>query len=285
MTGTADGTVGQAAVQVALGDPATADETIAALATRVDAGGAAAILAREDRWRRCPAIIEKMFGNARVPMALVNEAIARSARAGVVVDGIPGFAEVAEAIAADPAATDPAQADGPFAAALQQAEQADGADTAATEEPEPEPATEPEKKKRKSPIIDFTKLKLFEKIRLATLGNAYCRQTLMRDSNRLVAMAAIRSPGITDTEVVRAAGNRALSEDVIRFIANKKEYVKMYPVKMSLVQNPKCPLAMSMRLIAHLQPEDLKTIARSRNVPSALSTAAKKLMLAREAAK
>ena len=50
------------------------------------------------------------------------------------------------------------------------------------------------KKKRKSPIIDFTKLKLFEKIRLATLGNAYCRQTLLRDSNKLVAMAVIRSP-------------------------------------------------------------------------------------------
>jgi hypothetical protein len=224
-----------------------------------------------------------------VPMALVNEAIARCARAGVVVDGIPAFAEVAEAITADPAATDPAQADAPFAVAFQRAQQAADADAdAEAEEPEPDaakPGDQPEKKKRKSPIIDFTKLKLFEKIRLATLGNAYCRQTLMRDSNRLVAMAAIRSPGITETEVVRAAGNRALSEDVIRYIANKKDYVKMYPVKMSLVQNPKCPLAMSMRLIAHLHAEDLKTIARSRNVPSALSTAAKKLMLAREAAK
>ena len=99
-------------------------------------------------------------------------------------------------------------------------------------------------------MIDFSKLKLFEKIRLATLGNAFCRQTLVRDSNRLVAMAAIRSPGITDMEVIRAAGNRAVSEDVIRYIANSKDYLKMYPVKLSLIGNPKCPLALTLKMLA-----------------------------------
>ncbi len=136
-------------------------------------------------------------------------------------------------------------------------------------------------RKRKSAVIDFSKLKLFEKIRLATLGNAFCRQTLLRDSNRLVSMAAIRSPGITDLEVIRAAGNRAVSEDVIRYIANSKEYLKLYPVKLSLVGNPKCPLALTLKMLPTLRPEDLKNIARSKNVPNALSTAARKLSATR----
>ena len=140
------------------------------------------------------------------------------------------------------------------------------------------------KPKRKAAVIDFGKLKLFEKIRLATLGNAFCRQTLLRDSNRLVAMAAIRSPGITDLEVIRAAGNRAVSEDVIRYIANSKEYLKLYPVKLSLVGNPKCPLALTLKMLPTLRPEDLKNIARSKNVPNALSTAARKLSTARNPA-
>ena len=63
----------------------------------------------------------------------------------------------------------------------------------------PAAARDAEKSTRKSPIIDFTRLKLYEKIRLATLGNDYCRKNLMRDPNRMVAMAAIRSPRITDS--------------------------------------------------------------------------------------
>ena len=138
-------------------------------------------------------------------------------------------------------------------------------------------------RKRRAAVIDFGKLKLFEKIRMATLGNAFCRQTLLRDSSRLVAMAAIRSPGITEQEVIRAAGNRAVSEDVIRYIANNKDYVKTYPIKLALIGNPKCPLALSLRMLPHVRPEDLKNLARSKNIPNALSVAARKLAATRSA--
>src|SRR4029453_2843108 len=97
--------------------------------------------------------------------------------------------------------------------------------------PAPEAA---EKSTRKSPIIDFTRLKLYEKIRLATLGNEYCRNNLMRDPNRMVAMAAIRSPRITDSEIVKASGNRSISEDVLRYIASQRDLTKSYQVKLNL---------------------------------------------------
>jgi hypothetical protein len=259
-----------------LADPATADGEIADWARGAEPGAALDRLVGEGAARlvRHPAIVAALFANPKAPMGVVNRAVAICARAGVRVDEIPSFDEVAAALAADPAQpTGTAESAGSFEAALEQAralpDEDDGAAPVADE------------KKRRSPIIDFGKLKLFEKIRLATLGNAYCRQNLVRDSNRLVAMAAIRSPGITEMEIVRAAGNRALSEDVIRFIANKKDYVKIYPVKMNLVANPKCPLALSLRLLAHLRPEDLKNIARSKNVPNALATAAKKLAATR----
>ncbi|MEO8215163.1 MAG: hypothetical protein ABI560_18330, partial [Myxococcales bacterium] len=114
-------------------------------------------------------------------------------------------------------------------------------------------------------------------IRLATLGNAYCRQNLLRDSNRMVAMAVIRSPQITDGEIAKAAGNRSLSEEVIRYIGNRKELVKQYPVKLALVGNAKCPLAVALRLLPTLNADDIKHIARSKNVPGALSASAKRL--------
>jgi hypothetical protein len=49
------------------------------------------------------------------------------------------------------------------------------------------------------------------------------------------------------------------------------------------VQNPKCPLAVSLKLLPLLHAEDLKGVGKSRNVPSAVSTAARKLAAAREA--
>jgi hypothetical protein len=97
-------------------------------------------------------------------------------------------------------------------------------------------------------------------------------------------MAAIRSPLITDNEIVMAASSRQVSEDVIRYIANQRDFLKMYQVKVNLVNNPKTPLAFSMRLMSMLNNEDIKSLARSKNVPSALQTAAKKLAQTRKIA-
>ena len=290
-----------------LADPATSDDAVARAAAAADGAGAAAeleLVARDEaRLLRHPAIVAALFQNPRAPMALVNQTVALCARAGVRVEQIPSFDEVADAILGDlvaeskpedagVAAADPDAAAGPTsdAAAFDDAlaesrRQGDGDAAGAEVESAPDGASPTAAaapaRPRKGAVIDFGKLKLFEKIRLATLGNAFCRQTLLRDSNRLVAMAAIRSPGITEMEVIRAAGNRAVSEDVIRYIANSKEYVKLYPVKMSLIGNPKCPLALTLKMLPHLRPEDLKNIARSKNIPSALSAAAKKLSATR----
>jgi hypothetical protein len=272
-----------------LADPATADDAIARAAATAGADELELCVRDEARLLRHPAIVAAVFANRAAPMALVNRAVAACVRAGVRVDGIPGFDDIAAAFKAEAAA--PVAAPAAFDEALAESQRMDaggaGAEVGhadADGEGEGEAAGAKPERKRKSAVIDFGKLKLFEKIRLATLGNAFCRQTLLRDSNRLVAMAAIRSPGITDLEVIRAAGNRAVSEDVIRYIANSKEYVKLYPVKLSLVGNPKCPLALTMKMLSTLRPEDLKNIARSKNVPNALSTAARKLVTARNPA-
>jgi hypothetical protein len=274
-----------------LASPATTDDAIARAAATAGAADLELCVRDEARLLRHPAIVAAMFANRAAPMALVNRAVAACVRAGVRVDGIPGFDDVAAAFKAEAAAPVESAALAAFDEALAEAQRMDAAgagaeigDAGAEGEGDAGAAGAKPERKRQGAVIDFSKLKLFEKIRLATLGNAFCRQTLLRDSNRLVAMAAIRSPGITDLEVIRAAGNRAVSEDVIRYIANSKEYLKLYPVKLSLVGNPKCPLALTLKMLSTLRPEDLKNIARSKNVPNALSTAARKLSAARNPA-
>jgi hypothetical protein len=260
---------------------AASDQALARAAATAAGAELELLLADEARLLRHPAIVAGLFANPQAPMSLVNRAVAVCARAGVQVEGIPAFADVAAAVRAEVEGGAGAAAafEEVLAASVALAAEPDG-DADTDVKPAVDEGMGPARK-RKSAVIDFGKLKLFEKIRLATLGNAFCRQTLVRDSNRLVAMAAIRSPGITEQEVVRTAGNRAVSEDVIRYIANNKDYAKSYLIKMALIGNPKCPLALSLRFLPHLRPEDLKGLARSKNIPNALSVAAKKLAATR----
>jgi hypothetical protein len=265
-------------------NPGTADQTFVLLGSRLRERELEVMFQNEARILRCPAILEALYFNRQARMSSLNRAIELCARNNVRVEGIPSFDDVAKSIAQDTSATDPAVAD-TFTALLATAENAPplALDALLEAGPEQTPAAPVEAEAtKKSPIIDFTRLKLFEKIRLATLGNEYCRKNLMRDPNRMVALAAIRSPRITDSEIVNAAGNRTVCEDVIRYIAGQRDLTKTYQVKLNLVQNPKCPVAVSLKFLPFLQAEDLKHVARSKNVPSALSIGARRLIQNRQ---
>jgi hypothetical protein len=269
----------KAALEKILYNPATADETFVMLAGRMDESLLEVVAQNEVRLLRCPAIVEALFFNKQARMSSVNRAVELCARNGVRLEAVPAFDEIVNAIRQDPEATEGAATDGRFQAALTAAEAASAGDGAPGDE---ETAPEDSKRPGGMSFIKFDHLKLFEKIRLATVGNAYCRKVLIRDSNRLVAMTVIRSPQITSMEIQRIAGSTNVCDDVIRYIANSRECSKKYAVKLALVTNPKCPLGSSLRFLAYLHPDDLRNISRSKNVPGALATSAKKLIQQRE---
>lgn len=97
----------------------------------------------------------------------------------------------------------------------------------------------------------------------------------VRDANPLVAVAAFNAPGISDAEVVRIAGLRNVAEDVLREIANSREWTRHYMVKFNLVANPRTPFGHASKFVLHLRENDLKTLAKSREVSGAIQTAAK----------
>jgi hypothetical protein len=121
-------------------------------------------------------------------------------------------------------------------------------------------------------------LNISQKVALALKGNKEVRTLLVRDSNRVVAGAAIRSPRITEEEVSKAASNRSVSDEVIRVIAQSKDLCRSYSVKLALVGNPKTPIPVAMRFLSLLRESDIKGIAKSKNVSSAVAAQAKRLM-------
>lgn len=124
----------------------------------------------------------------------------------------------------------------------------------------------------------ISKLKPMEKIRLALLGSTFERFVLIRDSNKAVAMSAIKSPRVNENEATAYAANRTLGRDIIEYIAKRRDWTKLYSIQFNLVLNPKTPLAIAMRLMTRLHAHDVKKVAYSKNISSALAVAARRRM-------
>lgn len=116
-----------------------------------------------------------------------------------------------------------------------------------------------------------------KKIKLAFLGNKEARAILIRDRNRVVAGAVVKSGRLTEQEVSSFAGNKNLDSEVIREIVANKEWTRKYPVKVALVNNPKTPVSEAVAMVSQLQKKDLMMLTRNRNVPSVVGAAAVRL--------
>src|SRR5690606_38324958 len=112
--------------------------------------------------------------------------------------------------------------------------------------------------------------------RRAMLGTKEERLMLVRENNKIVSAAAARSPLLQESEVVQITRNRGVNEDVLRIIATTPEWLKSYQVKMNLVENAKTPIAIASRLVVQPREADLRKLAKSKNVSSAVQMAARR---------
>ncbi|HKV95565.1 MAG TPA: hypothetical protein VJW20_23670 [Candidatus Angelobacter sp.] len=123
----------------------------------------------------------------------------------------------------------------------------------------------------------ISKLNVGQRIKLGFIGGREERSILIRDSARLVQNAVLQSPKLTDPEVESYAGAKNLHENVFREIARQRRFLKLYPVVRNLVNNPKCPLDISLTLIKTLMVHDLKSLRHSKSVPDTIRKIAAKL--------
>jgi hypothetical protein len=122
------------------------------------------------------------------------------------------------------------------------------------------------------------KMSVFQKIKLGRMGNKEARSLLVRDRNKIVALAAATSPKITDNELISIAQSRAVCDDVIRVITMNRDITRSYKVKLALATNPKCPQATAMKFVNYLQDKDLRTLMKSKDVPTVVSAHARRIL-------
>jgi hypothetical protein len=267
------------ALELVLLNPSTADETVARLAPTVSQKLADIVRQNELRLLRHDDIIRGLCRNPNALASSVDGACDFCVRNGLTLLDVPRLVEAHVRIhGVDPTAAPPAPAETAQALVAEyQAELGQDAPEGAAPAPTPEADA-----KRLTITQRVLRMSVSEKIKLATIGNKEARTLLLRDSNKLVSMAAATSPRITDGEILGLANSRTVNADVLRYIYSNREYLKTYAIKISLVKNPKVPLPTALKMLVTLQEKDIKELARDRNVPQTIQSQAKALMMKKE---
>jgi len=121
-------------------------------------------------------------------------------------------------------------------------------------------------------------LNVAQKAVLAMRGGREERLILIRDSNKLVAIGVLRNPRIQEADVEVIARMRNVTDEVLRQVGQNREWTKSYAVMIALVQNPRTPQGISTNFVPRLQNQDLKKLARSRDVPELIRRMAKRTL-------
>jgi hypothetical protein len=267
------------ALQAILLNPSTSDETVARLAPFVTAPLVEIIRQNELRLLRHDEIIRGICRNPAARASTVDGACDFCVRNGLVLLDVPQIVEAHRRIHGTVPTAAPA---GDSAAMLMSeyqeelAREAEGSQAAAV--------TPEQETKRLTMTQRVLKMSVAEKIKLATLGNREARTLLLRDSNRLVCLAAAQSPRITDGEILGLANSRTTSADVLRYIYERRDFLKVYTLRAALVRNPKVPLPTALKFLPTLQEKDIKDLSRDRNVPATVQAQAKAWVMKREQA-
>jgi hypothetical protein len=295
-------------VELLLLHPAIDDDAVYFLAQHAGERQLEIVAQNEMRLRRAPRIIEAMYLNPNTRMSTVDRVLELAVRNDLDLSGIPAFKEVRAAIlgireeeppapAPEPAAAPPpapaprlvappspapappSPAPAPAPEAVLTELEPEHVQALAEERSELDSATaEKEATSGKVAIVSLlAKMSPLQKIRWAQIGNKETRSILMRDSNKIIATSAIRNPRVTEQEVTTIAMSRSVNDEVIRVIAASRDWTKSYPVRLNLVNNPKCPLPAALQFLRTLRENDLRALAKNKNVPNVVATTARRL--------
>jgi len=120
--------------------------------------------------------------------------------------------------------------------------------------------------RRDTTLQKIAKLDIKGRIALAMRGSKEERSLLVRDGTKLVALAVLESPKVSDGEVEGFAQQKNVLEALLRAIPLKRRFAKNYSITRNLVYNPRTPLDLSLGLMKGLLIHDLKNLSANKEV-------------------
>ncbi len=225
-----------------------------------------------------PPLIEALFFNPRAPQGVVQNLMELAVREDLPLDHMPGYAETRSALLGERRFQED---DGPglgeidFLTAMEFAFD----DVGAKEEEEEEGY------QTRNLATLIGRMTVAQKIRLALVGDAGSRKLLIRDPKKMVALAVLKSPRLTDGEIKAFCTNKALADEVISTIARRRAWTRDYRIRKALLMNPKTPVGFAMSFLRSMNKADIRMLAKSRDAPPVVARQAQRILSTAEAAR
>ena len=234
------------------------DATLVWLARRVPPDLQDVLITNQARLLAAPEIVESLFENADLSTDIRRRAdefleeffLKKEREEG---EPLPEAEEVEE-----PAAEDAAAAPARVAAAAEDEEAS------------------------KDVLMRLNGLSVAKRIRVAFRGTREERLFLVRDTNRLVSTAVLKSPKTNEADAEAIANMKSVSEDVLRAIARRREWMKKYSLMSAIVRNPRSPIDVTLALIPRLSQRDQTVLSTDRNIPEAVRVTARRAVQRRQ---
>jgi hypothetical protein len=248
----------------------TNDETFLFLADKVPERLTTIIVNNQVRLLRTPAIAEALKKNPHALKSSIDTMVSFLRMSGILIEGespeLTGeeISQILQMPESQPVVTEDGETLPP-----------EGFPPELMEEFEEEEEMTEEKKK--GLYQELQNMTVGQKIKLALLGNKEARTLLVKDSNKIVATSVIKSPKITQGEVLAIANMRTVHDEIIRIIAITPEWTRHYVVQSALANNPKTPFPVALRFMRMLTLGDLDKLSKNKNVSGQLSKLAKSL--------
>jgi len=134
---------------------------------------------------------------------------------------------------------------------------------------------------RSSIAAQVAKLSVPEKVELAVKGNREVRRILSRDASSMVARAVIGSPKLTEEDIISYAASSLTHEDVLRFIADSRQWTANRQVVCALVLNPRTPPPAAIRFLKSYQTSELRVLSQNRSLSAVVRQEAKRQLAQR----
>jgi hypothetical protein len=267
----------------------TTDSTIASLAAQVDASLMEVILINLMRLLRSPFILDALEGNPNQTPDLtrrlkeIREEFFEKRNTFIPIHRIRADEGI---LAESTDASEPAKES--TALSVYSEELCEGEDPASLTvqslaDDGYESFAEMQEEERLSTIQKIARMTVSERVQTALKGNREERIILIRDANRIVSAAVLDSPKLSDSEVEAIALMKNVSEEVLRALGAKREFAKNYTVIHNLAKNARTPIATSLGLLNRILTNDLRALARNKNVPEVLRKSAQRQVQIRTA--
>ena len=252
---------------------AVADADVAELARHAEAAVQEIVVINQARILRAPQILDALLQNPRLSAEVRRRALETREEF---------FEKKARIEAARVVDEDEADLELPNDAIADLLAKAAEEDAKGSVQPPPEiPAAELKDDKKQSIFTKILFMTVSEKVQLAYKGGKTERMILVRDHNRLICVAAVRNPRISESEVESIAGMRNIEDEVLRLIGQRRDWMSKYNLALVLVRNPKAPIGVVLPIINRLTLRDLKNLKDDRNVPEIVRVTARKLFIQR----